>query len=130
MLPTHYNTCSLPYSTLPCPTLPYPALPYSALTYPTPPYPALPCPALPNPTLRYPALPYSALPCPPLPTLHNKQAVLEELLNKGAKMIITTHYSQLKGLAIVDSRFSVAAMQFVDARPTYKVRTFFLYRSG
>jgi len=58
-------------------------------------------------------------------TADNTQAVLEELLDKGAKMIITTHYAQLKGLAIVDSRFSVAAMQFVDARPTYKVSTVF-----
>ena len=36
-------------------------------------------------------------------------------------MAITTHYMQLKQLASSDDRFSVAGMQFVGNRPTYKL---------
>ncbi|EKX43436.1 hypothetical protein GUITHDRAFT_110559 [Guillardia theta CCMP2712] len=49
------------------------------------------------------------------------QAILEELLGKAPKMVVTTHYSQLKALATVDSRFGVAAMQYVNGAPTYRV---------
>ena len=36
-------------------------------------------------------------------------------------MAITTHYMALKQLASSDDRFSVAGMQFVGGRPTYKL---------
>jgi DNA mismatch repair protein MutS2 len=49
------------------------------------------------------------------------QALLEALLDLGARIAITTHYLQLKELAAADERFRVAAMQFVDGRPTYRM---------
>jgi DNA mismatch repair protein MutS2 len=49
------------------------------------------------------------------------QALLEALLETGSRVAITTHYMQLKQLAASDSRFSVAGMQFVGGRPTYKL---------
>mmetsp|Transcript_32496 Transcript_32496/g.79264 ORF Transcript_32496/g.79264 Transcript_32496/m.79264 type:complete len:665 (-) Transcript_32496:3-1997(-) len=49
------------------------------------------------------------------------QAVLERMLEQGPRMVVTTHYHQLKALATVDSRFAVAAMQYVDGAPTYRV---------
>jgi Fe-S cluster assembly ATPase SufC len=49
------------------------------------------------------------------------QAVLERMLEAGPRMVITTHYAQLKALATVDKRFAIAAMQYVDGAPTYKV---------
>jgi len=36
-------------------------------------------------------------------------------------MVVTTHYGQLKALATVDSRFGIAAMQYVDGAPSYKI---------
>jgi dsDNA-specific endonuclease/ATPase MutS2 len=40
------------------------------------------------------------------------QAILERLLDEGnARLVVTTHYGQLKALATVDPRFAVAAMQ-------------------
>jgi len=49
------------------------------------------------------------------------QALLEALLETGARVAITTHYLELKQLAASDSRFSVGGMQFVAGRPTYKL---------
>jgi DNA mismatch repair protein MutS2 len=49
------------------------------------------------------------------------QALLEAVVETGARVAITTHYMQLKQLAASDDRFSVAAMQFVNGRPTYKL---------
>ena len=49
------------------------------------------------------------------------QAVLERMLENGPRMVVTTHYQQLKTLATVDNRFAVAAMQYVNGAPTYKV---------
>jgi DNA mismatch repair protein MutS2 len=49
------------------------------------------------------------------------QALLEAILETGARVAITTHYMQLKQLAASDDRFSVAGMQFVQGRPTYKL---------
>jgi DNA mismatch repair protein MutS2 len=48
------------------------------------------------------------------------QSLLEALLDSGARVALTTHYLQLKELAAGDDRFRVAAMQFVDGRPTYR----------
>jgi len=49
------------------------------------------------------------------------QALLEALVETGARCAITTHYMQLKQLAASDSRFDVAGMQFVNGRPTYRL---------
>jgi DNA mismatch repair protein MutS2 len=49
------------------------------------------------------------------------QALLEALMEKGCRVAITTHYMALKQLAASDDRFSVAGMQFVGGRPTYKL---------
>jgi DNA mismatch repair protein MutS2 len=49
------------------------------------------------------------------------QAILEALLETGARVAITTHYLELKQLAASDERFAVAGMQFVNGRPTYKL---------
>ncbi|KAL3920365.1 MAG: hypothetical protein SGILL_003300, partial [Bacillariaceae sp.] len=49
------------------------------------------------------------------------QALLEALLETGCRVAITTHYMALKQLASSDDRFSVAGMQFVGGRPTYKL---------
>jgi len=49
------------------------------------------------------------------------QALLEAVIESGARVAITTHYLQLKQLAASDDRFSVAGMQFVNGRPTYKL---------
>lgn len=49
------------------------------------------------------------------------QAVLEELADKGPRVVVTTHFARLKGLAAADPRFAVAAMQYAEGRPTYRV---------
>jgi len=49
------------------------------------------------------------------------QALLEAVIETGARVAITTHYIQLKQLAASDDRFSVASMQFYNGRPTYKL---------
>lgn len=49
------------------------------------------------------------------------QAILEALLSTGSRVAITTHYLQLKQLAAADDRFSVAAMQFINGKPSYKL---------
>lgn len=49
------------------------------------------------------------------------QALLEALVETGARCAITTHYMELKQLAASDDRFAVGGMQFVSGRPTYKL---------
>jgi DNA mismatch repair protein MutS2 len=49
------------------------------------------------------------------------QAVLEYLVDRGAAAVVTTHYAALKGMAVADDRFAVAAMQYLEGRPTYRV---------
>jgi len=49
------------------------------------------------------------------------QALLEALMNTGARVAITTHYLELKQLAASDNRFNVGGMQFKNGRPTYKL---------
>ena len=50
------------------------------------------------------------------------QAVLEELIELSARVIVTTHYQRIKELAAEDERFRIAAMEFVDNVPTYRLR--------
>lgn len=49
------------------------------------------------------------------------RALLEALLDRGCRVAITTHYLELKQLAMTDDRFAVAGMQFVGGRPTYRL---------
>ncbi|MBT3218659.1 MAG: hypothetical protein HN348_06170 [Proteobacteria bacterium] len=49
------------------------------------------------------------------------QAVLEDMIDCGAQLVVTTHYHQLKAMAVTEPRFSVAAMQFHSGQPTYQV---------
>lgn len=49
------------------------------------------------------------------------QAVLEALADAGPRVVVTTHFAGLKGLAAADPRFAGAAVQYADGRPTYRV---------
>lgn len=49
------------------------------------------------------------------------RAVLEGLVDCGARVVATTHLTQIKGLAEADGRFRRAAMEYADGRPTYRV---------
>ena len=49
------------------------------------------------------------------------QAVVEALLAQGARVVVTTHYAQLKGMGAADPRVLLAAVQVVDGQPSYKV---------
>lgn len=51
------------------------------------------------------------------------QAVLESLVDSGARVATTTHYGPLKALAAVDKRFDSAAVQYSQGRPTYRLVT-------
>ena len=46
-------------------------------------------------------------------------AVVEALVDRGARVVITTHYPELK--ALDDPRISVAGMEFSEGRPTYRL---------
>lgn len=47
------------------------------------------------------------------------RAVVEALLDGGARVAVTTHYPELK--AVEDRRFAVAAAQFEEGRPTFRL---------
>jgi len=49
------------------------------------------------------------------------RSLLEGIVNKGAKVAITTHYYELKQFAAEDPRFSIAGMEFDNGYPTYKM---------
>lgn len=50
------------------------------------------------------------------------QSILEDLVSSGTRVMVTTHYSRIKELAAHDPRFRIAAMEFIDNRPTYRLR--------
>jgi DNA mismatch repair protein MutS2 len=49
------------------------------------------------------------------------RAILETLLERGPRVVVTTHYAQLKVLATEDDRYALAAMEYARGRPTYRV---------
>jgi DNA mismatch repair protein MutS2 len=51
------------------------------------------------------------------------QAILESLIETGARIVVTTHYSELKDLPSVDGRFLNASVSFnvETLRPTYRL---------
>lgn len=51
------------------------------------------------------------------------RAVVERLVESGARVAVTTHFPELKALASQDPRFAVAAAQFVDGKPTFRLET-------
>lgn len=53
------------------------------------------------------------------------QSILENMIESGAKMIVTTHYTQLKDLAAKDPRFQNGSVSFdlETLKPTYNFRT-------
>jgi len=52
------------------------------------------------------------------------QAILEEMINTGSRIVVTTHYTELKELAVNDSRFRNASVTFnlESLKPTYELR--------
>lgn len=46
-------------------------------------------------------------------------AVVEALVERDARVVITTHYPELKALA--DSRIAIAGMEFSEGKPTYRL---------
>ena len=50
------------------------------------------------------------------------QAVVEALVDGGARVVVTTHYDRLKRLPEADPRFAVAAVQLIDGQPTYRLQ--------
>lgn len=51
------------------------------------------------------------------------RAVVEALVDAGARVAVTTHFPEMKGLGHEDARFSIAAAQFVDGKPTFRLET-------
>ena len=50
------------------------------------------------------------------------QAILEQLLTQGSKLVVTTHFTRLKAFASTDPRCSMAAMHIVKGVPTHKLQ--------
>eukprot|EP00929_Paragymnodinium_shiwhaense_P098895 TRINITY_DN6041_c0_g2_i1.p1 TRINITY_DN6041_c0_g2~~TRINITY_DN6041_c0_g2_i1.p1 ORF type:complete len:896 (+),score=257.47 TRINITY_DN6041_c0_g2_i1:75-2762(+) len=49
------------------------------------------------------------------------RALLEELLDAGARVVSTTHCMQLKNWAVGDPRTIIAAMEYRNGRPTFRL---------
>jgi len=52
------------------------------------------------------------------------QAILEHMINTGSRIVVTTHYTELKELAVNDSRFRNGSVTFnlETLKPTYELR--------
>ena len=50
------------------------------------------------------------------------QAILEQVLIQGAKVIVTTHFTRFKAFASTDRRCAMAAMHIVQGIPTHKLQ--------
>ena len=57
------------------------------------------------------------------------QAVLEDLLGSGSKVIVTTHYQRIKDIAAENKQIQIAAMEFVKNKPTYRLKVGFVGES-
>ncbi len=53
------------------------------------------------------------------------QSILEYMINTGSRIVVTTHYTELKELAVNDSRFRNGSVTFnlETLKPTYELRT-------
>ncbi|GMI15294.1 hypothetical protein TrVE_jg10007 [Triparma verrucosa] len=49
------------------------------------------------------------------------QSIIEELIGLDVRVVLTTHFLELKQLASSDPRFRIAGMQFLSNKPTYKL---------
>ncbi len=49
------------------------------------------------------------------------RAALEAMVTAGARVVVTTHYLELKALAEHDSRFRLMGAQYLDGRPTWRL---------
>jgi DNA mismatch repair protein MutS2 len=49
------------------------------------------------------------------------RALIERFADAGARVVVTTHYAQLKAAAAADPRVTIAAMEYREERPTYRV---------
>lgn len=51
------------------------------------------------------------------------RAILEAFVDRGAKLIVTTHYAELKTLSVQDKRFANGRVEYdsVGLRPTYRM---------
>jgi len=49
------------------------------------------------------------------------RAVLEHLADHDTRVVVTTHFGPLKGLSAVDERFAIAAVQYSEGSPSYRV---------
>lgn len=48
-------------------------------------------------------------------------AFVEAVIDRGARIVLTTHFHRLKLLGQVDDRVAMAGMQFSDGQPTYRM---------
>lgn len=51
------------------------------------------------------------------------RAVMEALVEAGARVAVTTHFPELKTLPVADPRFTVCAAEFAEGRPTFRIQT-------
>ena len=49
------------------------------------------------------------------------QAIVEQLLIQGSKLVVTTHFTRLKAFAATDTRCAMAAMHIVNGYPTHRL---------
>ncbi|CAK0824844.1 unnamed protein product [Prorocentrum cordatum] len=49
------------------------------------------------------------------------RALLESLLDAGARLVATTHCDQLKNWALEDTRTEIAAMEYKEGQPTFRL---------
>ena len=48
-------------------------------------------------------------------------AIIEALGTTGARVVVTTHFARLKAMGAADDTIGIAAVQYADGRPTYRV---------
>ena len=49
------------------------------------------------------------------------RAIVERFADAGARIVATTHYTQVKRMGADDPRVEVAALEYADGKPTYRV---------